>query len=51
MLAIIAFAVSALGPFGARSRYFWKASAVPGGALVLPLSIVAFAISERPYWK
>ena len=32
MLAIMAFAVSALGPLGARSRYFWNASAVPGGA-------------------
>src|SRR5215472_19283071 len=35
MLAKRSLALCAFGPLGAISRYFWNASAVPGGAIVL----------------
>src|SRR5216683_8214047 len=48
-LASISLATWAFGPEGLSSRYFWKASWVPGGAIVLPLSIVALPISVSAY--
>ena len=49
MLASIALASSACGPFGCSSKYLLKASAVPGGATILspcrvapPIRFVAF---------
>src|ERR1700746_2915853 len=48
--ASICLASSACGPLGCSSRYFWNASTVPGGALILPLlSAVARAIPSVPF--
>src|SRR5271169_2196291 len=50
MLASICLAASAFLPLGSSSRYLLKASAVPGGAIILPLlSVVALPIMLTPF--
>src|SRR5260370_40950614 len=49
MLASICLAASALAPVGCSSRYFWNASAVPGGATILSPCSVALPIMFTPF--
>ena len=39
MVWSMALAVSANGPSGSSSRYFWNASAVPGGGVIFPSAV------------
>src|SRR5258707_4810420 len=49
ILANICLAASALAPVGCSSRYFWNASAVPGGATILSPCSVAWPIMFTPF--